>query len=125
MATTNIHCCTNEKTVKMTENQRKTRQNDLYPILTFCTIFLQPFSVSTLFHEIPLTFCTKTSGFTKWYETRNVKNLFHQPHKMLQKILYTRAVFPDDFFKNPYKHCRKNPYRLKKFRTFFSTWVSN
>ncbi len=28
-------------------------------------------------------------------------------------------VFPDDFLKNLYKHCRKNPYRMKKFRTFF------
>ncbi len=29
------------------------------------------------------------------------------------------SVFPDDFLKNPYRRCRKNPYRLKKFRTFF------
>ncbi len=29
------------------------------------------------------------------------------------------TVFPDDFLKNPYKHCRKNPNRLKKFRTLF------
>ncbi len=29
------------------------------------------------------------------------------------------SVFPDDFLKNLYKRCRKNPYRLKKFRTFF------
>ncbi len=28
-------------------------------------------------------------------------------------------MFPDDFLKNPYKHCRKNPHRLKKFCTFF------
>ncbi len=32
------------------------------------------------------------------------------------------TVFLDDFLKNLYKHCRKNPYRLKKFCTFFSTW---
>ncbi len=28
-------------------------------------------------------------------------------------------MFPDDFLKNPYKRCRKNPYRRKKFCTFF------
>ncbi len=32
-------------------------------------------------------------------------------------------VFPDYFLKNPYKHCRKNPYRLKKFRTFFNMGI--
>ncbi len=35
------------------------------------------------------------------------------------------TVFPDGFLKNLYKCCMKNPYRLKKFRTFFFTWVSN
>ncbi len=34
-----------------------------------------------------------------------------------------RPVFPDDFLKNPYKHCRKNLYRLKKFRTFFDMGI--
>ncbi len=34
------------------------------------------------------------------------------------------AVFPDNFLKNPYKRCRKNPYR-QKIPYFFSTWVSN
>ncbi len=29
------------------------------------------------------------------------------------------SVFPDDFLKNPYNHCRKNPYLQKKFGTFF------
>ncbi len=38
-----------------------------------------------------------------------------------EKLIYYApgAVFPDDFLKNLYKHCRKNPYILKKFRTFF------
>ncbi len=34
-------------------------------------------------------------------------------------VLMWCAVFPDDFLKNPYKRCTKNPYRLKKFRTVF------
>ncbi len=33
-------------------------------------------------------------------------------------IFHIATVFPDDFLKNPYKHCRKNLYRLKKFHTF-------
>ncbi len=35
------------------------------------------------------------------------------------------SMFPDDFLKNPYKYRRKNPYRLKKFRTFFRHWDLN
>ncbi len=35
------------------------------------------------------------------------------------------SVLPDDFLKNPYKCCRKNPYKLKKIPYFFPTWVSN
>ncbi len=33
------------------------------------------------------------------------------------------TVFPDDFLKNPHKRCRKNPYRLKKFCTFFDVGI--
>ncbi len=40
-----------------------------------------------------------------------------------QSSLTWKPVFPDDFLKNQYKHCRKNPYRLKKFCTFFDMGI--
>ncbi len=45
----------------------------------------------------------------------------HLPFAGIKKYIPfgAEAVFPDDFLKNPYKQYRKNPYRLKKFRTFF------
>ncbi len=40
-------------------------------------------------------------------------------HRPLFLFLYWKTVFPENFLKNPYKRCRKNPYTLKKYRTFF------
>ncbi len=34
-------------------------------------------------------------------------------------VCIAASVFPDDFLKNPHKRFRKNPYRLKIFRTLF------
>ncbi len=43
-------------------------------------------------------------------------NIFLHSRQFNDKCI---PVIPDDFFKNPYKHCRKNPYGLRKFSTFF------
>ncbi len=53
---------------------------------------------------------------------KGIRRLHHSPYGGYR--LYTsQPVFPDDFLKNPYKRCRKNPYRLKKSRTFFDMGI--
>ncbi len=56
-------------------------------------------------------------SFQVWFE--NSRTVVMEPGPQLTSYVL-RPVFPDDFPKNSYKHCRKNPYRLKKFRTFYT-----
>ncbi len=43
------------------------------------------------------------------------------PERSRDTTGFVTSVFPDDFLKNLYKRCRRNLYRLKKFRTFYPT----
>ncbi len=84
-------------------NTTKTHLHTIFIIdSSFCEFFYYSEKVLSIHHGDCLT-------------QRFVKKFF----TIHTRIIFYTSVFPDDFFKNPYEHCRKNQYRLKKFRTVF------